>query len=186
MAKTESKMIELGTLAPDFQLHDVITDDLIQFNDSGKYRATVVMFICNHCPYVKHINSELSRVANRYIPKGIRFIAINSNDVDNYPDDSPEYMVDTAHANNYPFPYLFDETQDVAKAYQATCTPDFFVFDQDSLLIYRGQFDDSRPGNNIPVTGSSMTHALDCALENIQVSTTQKPSLGCNIKWRQY
>lgn len=142
------------------------------------------MFICNHCPYVKHVNKELTRLANDYLPKGVNFIAINSNDVENYPDDSPENMKKTALAEGYPFPYLFDETQEVAKAYQAACTPDFFVFDANLVLVYRGQLDDSRPGNQVEVTGNSIRKALDSLLADQPIKFEQKPSLGCNIKWK--
>ncbi|QRN03954.1 redoxin domain-containing protein [Legionella sp. MW5194] len=184
MAKTPSTMSPLGTQAPVFSLTDVVTGKTINLTQDNKAKATVIMFICNHCPYVKHINRELTRLANDYLPKDIRFYAINSNDVVNYPDDSPDNMKRTAITEQYPFPYLFDETQEVARAYQAACTPDFFVYDNQLSLIYRGQFDDSRPGNTIPVTGDSIRVALDCVLANQQVNETQKPSLGCNIKWK--
>jgi thiol-disulfide isomerase/thioredoxin len=143
------------------------------------------MFICNHCPYVKHINKELTRLANDYMKKDVNFIAINSNDVMNYPDDSPENMRITAREQAFPFPYLFDEAQEVAKAYQAACTPDFYVFDSNLVLVYRGQLDDSRPGNKIAVTGDSIRNVLDCLLNNKPISIEQKPSLGCNIKWKK-
>lgn len=184
MAKTPSTMSPLGTQAPFFSLTDVVTGKTINLTQDNQAKATVIMFICNHCPYVKHINKELTRLANDYLPKQIRFYAINSNDVGNYPDDSPDNMKRTAKAEQYPFPYLFDETQEVARAYQAACTPDFFVYDNKLSLIYRGQFDDSRPGNAIPVTGDSIRTALDCMLSNHTVSEAQKPSLGCNIKWK--
>lgn len=183
MAKTLSSMLPLGTIAPDFSLLDVISNNMVSMNQSTAQTATVIMFICNHCPYVKHINFELVRLANDYANKNIRFIAINSNDAKQYPDDSPDHMRQQALALNYPFPYLFDETQEVAMAYQAACTPDFFVFNQNNALVYRGQFDDSRPGNEIAVTGSSIRAALDCLVSGLPVSENQKPSLGCNIKW---
>lgn len=186
MAKTPSSMLPLGTPAPNFSLPDVISGDMVGIDHKQHApKATVVMFICNHCPYVKHVNEELTRLAKEYMEKGVRFIAINSNDIDRYPDDSPENMKKTARENDYPFPYLFDETQEVAKAYQATCTPDFFVFDNKLTLSYRGQLDDSRPGNNIKVDGSSLRYALDRLLASEPIPDNQKPSLGCNIKWKQ-
>lgn len=185
MSKTESKMLPLGTIAPNFELEDVISGKRIKLSETPDFTATVIMFICNHCPYVKHINTELTKLANDYIGKGVRFIAISSNDVEHYPDDSPENMKATAETHHYPFPYLYDATQEVAKAYNAACTPDFFVFGNDLSLIYRGQLDDSRPGNNIPVTGSSIRQALDCLLHDKPINVVQKPSLGCNIKWKQ-
>ncbi len=184
MSKTPSTMIALGTKAPYFELENVRTGKILQFNKESEYKAILIFFICNHCPYVKHINQELTRLANDYIPQGISFLAINSNDVMNYPDDSPENMKLTAHQEQYSFPYLYDETQEVAKAYQAACTPDFFLFDENHTLIYRGQLDDSRPGNAIPVTGESLRQALECLLKNKPLDFTQKPSLGCNIKWK--
>ncbi|CAM2873142.1 thioredoxin family protein [Legionella worsleiensis] len=184
MSKTESTMLALGTKAPHFKLLDVTSGNFIQFDYSPDYNASVIMFICNHCPYVKHINAELTQLAYDYLPKGIRFLAINSNDVEHYPDDSPENMITTARTHEFPFPYLYDETQEVAKAYHAACTPDFFVFDKDLSLAYRGQLDDSRPGNTIPVTGESIRKALDCILADTPLEEVQKPSLGCNIKWK--
>ncbi|AMP89764.1 thioredoxin family protein [Legionella pneumophila] len=184
MARTLSNMLPLGTVAPHFELVDVISGSKVKLRETPRYVATVIMFICNHCPFVKHINKELTRLANDYIPKGIRFLAINSNDIEGYPDDSPENMILTAKAHQYPFPYLYDETQEVAKAYNAACTPDFFVFDSDLSLAYRGQLDDSRPGNDIPVTGNSIRQALDYLLNNKPLDFEQKPSIGCNIKWK--
>ena len=186
MSKTASTMLPLDSKALDFELDDVTTGNRIKLNDSikGTNTATVLMFICNHCPYVKHINAELVRLANEYIPKDIRFLAISSNDVENYPDDSPENMRITAQKEGYPFPYLYDETQEVAKAYHAACTPDFYIFDTELSLVYRGQLDDSRPGNNIPVSGDSIRKALDCIISKNKLDFEQKPSLGCNIKWK--
>lgn len=184
MTKTASTMLPLGTKAPHFELVDVTSDTLVALDGSGYHPATVIFFICNHCPYVKHINAELTRLANDYQDKGIRFVAISSNDVANYPDDSPEQMKLHASANKYPFPYLYDETQDVAKAYHAACTPDIYVFDASLSLVYRGQLDDSRPGNGIPVTGQSVRQALECILTDSPIAVEQKPSLGCNIKWK--
>ncbi|MCE3044892.1 MULTISPECIES: thioredoxin family protein [Legionella] len=185
MARTPSNMKELGSAAPEFSLTDVISNSKVELRSHKGQIATVIMFICNHCPYVKHVNKELSQLAKDYTGKGISFIAINSNDVKNYPDDSPENMRITAQTEDYQFPYLFDETQDVAKAYQAACTPDFFIYDANLTLVYRGQLDDSRPGNQIPVSGISIRNALDCLLNALPVSTEQKPSLGCNIKWKE-
>jgi thiol-disulfide isomerase/thioredoxin len=185
MAKTSSKMIPLGTPAQQFSLPDVVSGETVTLNDRAKrFPATVIMFICNHCPYVKHVSQQLAQLANDYIPKGIRFLAINSNDPEAYPDDSPENMKKTAVEQHYPFPYLYDETQDVAKAYDAACTPDFYIFDADMMLVYRGQLDDSRPGNDVEVTGSDVRTVLDCLLTNKPITIVQKPSLGCNIKWK--
>ncbi|MFA3783482.1 thioredoxin family protein [Melioribacteraceae bacterium 4301-Me] len=184
MAATPSAMIELGTTAPHFNLPDTISGKSMDLDELKSKHATVVMFICNHCPYVKHILSELVKLTNEYIQKGISFIAINSNDVISYPEDSPENMKKLAQEMGFAFPYLYDETQQVAKAYHAECTPDFFVYDKDLKLVYRGQFDDSRPKNNIPVTGKDLKNALDCILQGKEVDKNQKPSIGCNIKWK--
>lgn len=178
-------MIPLGTRAFGFSLPDVRTGTAYTLKDDLRFKATVIMFICNHCPYVKHINEALVKLAKDFQDKGVNFIAINANDVEHYPDDSPENMKKTAQALGYPFPYLYDESQEVARAYQAACTPDFYVFDQKLELVYRGQFDDSRPGNLLPVTGESIRSALECLLLDEPVDPNQKPSLGCNIKWRQ-
>lgn len=186
MAKTPSSMLPLGTQAPGFSLENVITGNMINLHHSNTDSiATVIFFICNHCPYVKHINQALTQLALDYIPKQIQFIAINANDIEQYPDDSPENMKITAAKEGYPFPYLFDSTQEVAKAYEAACTPDFYVFDKTLSLVYRGQFDDSRPGNTIKPSGASIRHALNCLIEGSPVpSENQKPSIGCNIKWK--
>ncbi len=186
MAATPSVMVPLGTPAPDFTLPDAVSGEMKSLRELQGEKGTVVMFICNHCPYVKHIQKELVEVAKEYIPKGIAFIAINSNDPEQYPEDSPENMKRVAEALGYPFPYLFDETQEVAKAYQAACTPDFFVYDAQLRLVYRGQFDDARPGNQEPVTGKDLRAALDALLKGRTIpEDQQKPSIGCNIKWRQ-
>lgn len=185
MAKTPSRMLALGTLAPQFSLRDPVSEQRLGLPGLHEAKATVIMFICNHCPYVRHVNKELTRLANDYMKKGVHFIAINSNDPSHYPEDSPGNMKKTALEESYPFPYLFDETQEVAKAYQAACTPDFYVFDANFVLAYRGQLDDSRPGNQIPVTGASIRQALDCLLANKAIPSEQKPSLGCNIKWKE-
>lgn len=185
MAATPSTMIPLGTTAPDFTLPDTVSGKMCSLQEFKSDKATVIMFICNHCPYVKHIQKELAGLARDYQPKGITFIAISSNDVENYPDDSPENMSREAKEHGYLFPYLYDETQEVAKAYGAACTPDFYVFDKDLACVYRGQLDDSRPGNNIPVSGKDIRAALDAILTGRSISKDQKPSIGCNIKWKK-
>ncbi len=185
MARTPSNMLPLGTLAPDFKLVDAITNNPVTLKNVRGEKGTVVMFICNHCPFVIHVNEEVVRVANDYRTQGFGFVAISSNDVEKYPQDAPEHMWKTAQKNNYTFPYLYDATQEVAKAYDAACTPDFYLFDAESKLIYRGQLDDSRPGNGIPVNGRDLRQALDAVLRNAQVSEHQKPSIGCNIKWKE-
>lgn len=184
MARTPSNMIPLGTVAPDFTLPDAVTGSSFSLQQLKGDTATVVMFICNHCPYVKHINVALVQLANDYMNKDVSFIAISSNDAVNYPDDSPDKMKEQALALGYPFPYLYDETQEVAKLYDAACTPDFYIFDNSLLLVYRGQLDDSRPSNDIPVTGKDMRLALEALLQNTPVSVEQRPSIGCNIKWK--
>ena len=184
MAVTPTTQIQLGFKAPKFSLPNVLTNKNVSFDDLKGEKATLVMFICNHCPFVIHVINELVKLANDYKQKGIKFIAINSNDVINYPDDSPEKMIEFIAKYNIPFPYLFDETQEVAKAYDAACTPDFSVFDKNDTCIYRGQLDDSRPGNTIPVTGNSLREVFDNILNNQEVSKNQKPSIGCNIKWK--
>jgi peroxiredoxin len=184
MANTPSNMLPLGTKAPYFELTDTKSNKLLSLDAVKGVNGTVIMFICNHCPFVIHVNNELVSLANTYFKKGIGFIAISSNDATKYPQDGPDKMAIHAKNENYPFPYLYDESQDVAKAYDAACTPDFFVFDENLKLVYRGQLDDSRPGNGKPVTGSDLRYALDCLLENKVNSTEQKPSIGCSIKWR--
>lgn len=184
MARTPSNMLPLGTKAPDFNLPDTISDGFLNLETLKGKKGTVVMFICNHCPFVIHVNSELVAIANSYFKKGIGFVAISSNDALNYPQDGPEKMKIHAKNEEYPFPYLFDETQSTAQAYDAACTPDFYVFDKNLKLSYRGQLDDSRPGNEKPITGADLRHALDCLIENKENSTIQKPSIGCNIKWK--
>lgn len=185
MAATPSAMVELGTKAPDFNLPDTISGKQISLDEIKSDKATVVMFICNHCPYVIHIIDELSEVVKEYQKKGVNFAAISSNDIVNYPQDSPERMKEFAEAHKFSFPYLFDETQEVAKAYKAECTPDIFVYDKDMKLVYRGQFDDSRPSLSKPVTGKDLTAALDAILEGRPVDENQIPSIGCNIKWKR-
>ena len=185
MAETPSNMVSLGTRAPDFNLPNTKDDTYVNLQAAKGKNGTVIMFICNHCPFVIHVNHMLVSIAKAYADKGIGFMAISSNDANTYPQDGPERMKMHAQNVGYPFPYLYDETQDVAKAYDAACTPDIYVFDADLKLVYRGQLDDSRPGNNIPVTGNDLKHALDCLLENKENTTVQKPSIGCNIKWKQ-
>lgn len=186
MSLTPSNMIDLGTKAPAFELPDSISRSNYSLKHLKGEKGTVIMFICNHCPYVKHVNEEIVRLANDYRILGFSFIAISSNDVKTHPQDHPEEMFKAARKLNYPFPYLYDETQDVARAYQAACTPDFYVFDEALKLVYRGQLDDSRPKNGIPTSGRSIRETLDALLNNRKVSENQKPSMGCNIKWRTY
>lgn len=176
-------MLALGTQAPDFQLPD-IHGNLVQLSDFASAPALVVAFICNHCPYVKHIRDGLATFGGDMNDRSVAMIAISSNDAVNYPDDSPAKMAEEVRAAGYPFPYLYDETQAVAKAYRAACTPDFYLFDKDRRLVYRGQFDDSRPGNDAPVTGNDLRAAVDALLSGQDVTADQKPSLGCNIKWK--
>lgn len=184
MALTPSNMLNLGTEAPNFSLIDTITGNMVSLPNAKGVNATVVMFICNHCPYVKHVNSELVSLANDYTGMGISFIAISSNDAVAYPEDSPAKMKEHSQQVGYTFPYLYDETQEVAKAYDAACTPDFYVFNKNLKLVYRGQLDDSRPGNKVPLTGADMRAALDAIISNQPVSPAQRPSIGCNIKWK--
>lgn len=184
MAATPSNMMPLGTMAPDFTLPNTVTGETVTLQDLKSDVATVIMFICNHCPYVKHIQGELVKLANDYKPKGVSFIAISSNDAVNYPEDSPAKMKELAQQLGNPFPYLYDETQEVAKAYQAACTPDFFVFDKEVKCAYRGQLDGARPKNEVPVTGEDIRAALDAILAGQPVSPEQTPSIGCNIKWK--
>jgi thiol-disulfide isomerase/thioredoxin len=186
MAVTPSTMLPLGTLAPDFKLPDTNKNaEIISLQQAKSDIATVIMFICNHCPYVKHIQTKLVAIANEYQKKNIKFIAINSNDVQKYPADSPEQMHLEAINHHYPFPYLYDESQQVAKDYQAACTPDFYIFDHQLACVYRGRFDASTPGNNIPVTGEDLTLALEQILSKQPITVNQLPSVGCNIKWKK-
>lgn len=184
MSATESNMIPLGTEAPEFKLLDTTTGEIKSLTGLKSKKATVIMFICNHCPFVKHIDDQLVKLSKEYMAKGISFIAINSNDVVHYPQDSPELMTKEALSVGYPFPYLYDETQEVAKAYRAACTPDFYLFDGGMKCVYRGQLDNSRPGNGKPVNGFDLRNALDEVLEGLEVSALQIPSIGCNIKWK--
>lgn len=184
MAETPSTMLPLGTRAADFNLLDPRTQEWVSLDDIKSDIATVIMFICNHCPYVIHIRDELFSFAKEYQKKGVAFVAINANDVDNYPDDAPENMADLADQYQLSFPYLFDATQEVARAYQAACTPDFYIFDSNLHCVYRGQFDNARPGNHQAVTGESMRKALDALISGTAVDPAQIPSVGCNIKWK--
>ncbi len=183
MVATASTMMPLGTMAPDFSLPDTNgkTVSLADFKDAS---ALLVVFMCNHCPFVKHIRLGLADLARNYQGRGVAIVGINANDIANYPDDSPQKMAEEVAAAGYTFPYLFDETQAVAKAYQAACTPDFFVFDGVQRLVYRGQMDDSRPDSGIPVTGKDLREALDAVLAGQPAPENQKPSMGCNIKWK--
>lgn len=183
MAAT-SKMIELGTPAKNFELINAVSEERLSLDDIKSDKATVIMFICNHCPYVIHILDGLVKLTNEYMDKGISFAAISSNDVINYPEDSVDKMKEMALKKNFKFPYLYDETQQVARFYGAECTPDIFVFDKDLKLVYRGQFDDSRPKNDIPVTGKDLRNALDSILKGVPVDQNQIPSIGCSIKWK--
>ena len=178
-------MMPLGTKAPDFNLLDTVSGTNTSLSELKSDIATVIMFICNHCPFVKHIREKLITLANDYIPKGISFIAISSNDASEYPEDAPDKMKDVAQEFGYPFPYLYDESQETAKAYDAACTPDFYIFDNDLRCVYRGQFDASRPGNDVPVTGEDVKSALDAILSEKPITVRQRPSIGCNIKWKQ-
>ena len=184
MARTPSNMLALGTKAPNFNLTDTVTDTQKSLQEVKGEKGTVIMFICNHCPFVVHVNPEISKLGKEYQSKGIGFVAISSNDVRNYPDDSPHLMKLKAKEEGYTFPYLYDETQEVAKAYDAACTPDFYLFNGNLDLVYRGQLDDSRPGNGLPLTGTDLRNAMDALLAGKAISSVQKPSIGCNIKWK--
>lgn len=186
MAATESTMLPLGTEAPAFDLPDTNPPGRnVSLDDFTDRDALVVMFLCNHCPFVKHIRDELASVARDYQPRGVGFVAISANDVSTHPDDAPERMTEEANDAGYPFAYLYNESQETAKAYRAACTPDFFVFDRDRRLVYRGQLDDSRPSNGMPVTGADLRRAIDAALAGKRAPEPQKPSVGCNIKWKK-
>jgi peroxiredoxin len=184
MARTESTMLPLGTSAPDFTLPNVVTHRDLSLKDAAGPKGLLVMFLCRHCPFVKHLQSALAQLGRDYQGKGISIVAISSNDAATNPEDSPESLAEQAREIGFTFPYLYDETQQVARAYHAACTPDFFLFDSALKLVYRGQFDASRPGNEIPVTGHDLRASLDALLANQPVNPHQHPSLGCNIKWR--
>jgi len=183
MVAVNSTMLPLGTKAPQFRLPDT-SGKMVSLSDFKNAPALLVVFMCNHCPYVKHIRAGLAQVARDYMPRRVGMVGINSNDVANYPADSPAKMAEEVKSAGYIFPYLYDESQEVAKAYRAACTPDIFLFDKEQQLFYRGQFDDSRPGNAIPVTGQDLRAALDSVLAGKPTSPNQKPSIGCNIKWK--
>jgi peroxiredoxin len=184
MALTESTMLELGTIAPDFALTDAVTGNTVRRDDFRGKDALLVLFICAHCPYVKHIEKSLGQLGADYAGKSLAIVAISSNDVNTHPADSPAGMKQQANENGFVFPYLYDESQAVAHAYKAACTPDPYLFDADFKLVYRGQYDDSRPGNGVPVTGKDLRAAIDALLAGKPAPTEQKPSIGCNIKWK--
>jgi peroxiredoxin len=183
MVAVNSTMLPLGTRAPDFRLPDT-NGKMVSLADFENANALLVIFMCNHCPYVKHIRSGLAQLARDYLPRGVAMVGISSNDVENYPQDSPRKMAEEAKAAGYIFPYLYDETQEVAKAYRAACTPDLYLFDGEQRLVYRGQLDDSRPGSNLPVTGKDVRSALDALLAGKPMPPNQRASIGCNIKWK--
>jgi peroxiredoxin len=185
MAETPSTMLPLGTSAPDFNLPDPSSGKSVSLADFKDAPALVVAFLCNHCPYVKHIQKQFAALAKEFQARGVAVVGISSNDVENYPDDSPAKMAAESKQAGYTFPYLYDETQQVAKAYRAACTPDLYLFDRGRRLVYRGQFDDSRPGNGRPVSGADLRAALEAVLGGGAVSASQKPSMGCNIKWKR-
>lgn len=185
MALTPTKAIPLGFKAPDFELLDTVSGRVLSYEDIKGTHGTLVMFICNHCPYVVHVRRQLIQLAKDYQEKGIGFVAISSNDAENYPQDGPEAMKELATSEKWPFPYLYDETQEVAKAYDAVCTPDFDLFNAGDVCVYRGQLDGSRPGNDQPVNGAEMRRAMDLMLNGKTIpAEEQKPSMGCNIKWK--
>jgi peroxiredoxin len=184
MVATASTMLPLGTSAPDFSLPAAADGATVSLSDFSEAPVLLVMFISNHCPYVKHVAAEIGRLGADYGPRGVAVVAIGSNDVDDYPDDAPERMVEFAAAHGFGFPYLYDETQAVARAYRAACTPDFFVFDRERKLVYRGQLDGARPANDEPVDGRDLRAALDAVLDGSPVPEPQRPSMGCNIKWK--
>lgn len=183
MVKTLSTMLELGTAAPDFALTDVVSNETISLGTFKGKKGLLVMFICQHCPFVKHIEDELGRIGQDYVPKDVSVLAISSNSVETHPQDDPDNMREQVKRAGFNFPYAYDETQEVAKSYTAACTPDFFLFDGDHKLVYRGQLDDSRPGNDKPVDGKSLRAALDQIVAGSPIPTEQSPSIGCNIKW---
>lgn len=183
MVMVESTMLPLGTAAPDFALPDVVTGQTVTLDSFAGAPALLVMFICRHCPFVKHVEQELARIGQDYGTKGLSIVAISANSLETHPQDGPEHLKAQALDLGFTFPYCFDESQDVAKRYTAACTPDFFVFDSDQTLVYRGQLDDSRPSTEVPVTGKDLRAALDLVLAGKPAPTEQKPSIGCNIKW---
>lgn len=184
MAQTPSQMVPLGTIASPFSLTDVRTGQAVSLEAIRSDVATLVMFICNHCPYVKHVKGQLASLGTDYQSKGVSVVAISSNDAEKYPEDGPDKMKETAEEWGFTFPYLYDPTQEIARAYDAACTPDFYIFDKDLHLVYRGQLDDSRPKNDVPSTGKDIRAALDALLAGKPVAVDQKPGIGCNIKWK--
>ncbi|MBD2393133.1 thioredoxin family protein [Cyanobacterium aponinum FACHB-4101] len=184
MARTPSIMLPLGTIAPDFNLPDTVSGKIISLKDFQGCKGLLVMFICQHCPFVKHVEQELAKIGHDYGSQNLGIVAISSNDAENYPDDSPANLKQMAEKLGFNFPFCYDETQEVAKAYQAACTPDFYLFDSDFRLVYRGQLDDSRPSLDIPVTGKDLRDAIASLLAGKPINPEQKPSLGCNIKWK--
>ncbi len=184
MSETPSTMLPLGTKAPDFSLPDVRTGEQVGLDKFTDDKALLVMFICNHCPYVKHVRDELAEIGRNYSGRDLGIVAISANDAENYPDDAPGKLAETAEELGFPFPVCYDESQETATAYTAACTPDFFLFDQDRKLVYRGQLDDSRPGSGVPVTGNDLRDAIFSVLNDRPVNSEQKPSMGCNIKWK--
>ena len=183
MARTPSTMLELGTKAPYFSLKDA-SGETVVFNDKTDARGILVMFICNHCPFVIHVAERLAELTNDFMQRGFKVYAINSNDIEKYPDDSPEKMRQEVESRNYQFPYLLDETQEVAKSYRAACTPDFYLFDRNHTLVYRGRMDGSTPGNDVEVTGHELLEAVNALEHGKHVNAEQQPSIGCNIKWK--
>ena len=184
MAETPSRMVELGTTAPEFSLPDVVGGQTVSLNTFAGTKALLVMFISPHCPFVKHVQEELARVGRDYASRDLGIVAISANDAENYPEDSPPRLKEMAERLGFGFPFCYDESQEIARAYDAACTPDFFLFDASRNLVYRGQLDSSRPGNEIPVTGIDLRLALDAVLSDLAVDSNQRPSIGCNIKWK--
>ncbi|MBE9222031.1 thioredoxin family protein [Cyanobacterium stanieri LEGE 03274] len=185
MARTPSTMLELGTKAPDFNLLDTVSGKNISLQDFSDSKGLLIIFLSCHCPFVKHVRAEYAKLSKDYIPQGLSIVAISPNDIENYPDDAPEKLKEMAEEENFNFPVCYDETQEVAKAYRAACTPDYYLFDSDLKLVYRGQLDDSRPSLDIPVNGVDMRNAIEALLSGKQIDENQKPSLGCNIKWKK-
>lgn len=183
MSDTPSTMLDLGSRAPNFKLFDTVNNQLVSLSDFSNAKGMLVVFMCNHCPFVKHVLKRFVEVARDFQQKGIGVVAVSSNDVENYPDDSPVKMAKLARKYQFSFPYVYDGSQEVAKAYRAACTPDFFLFNENEELVYRGQFDSSRPGNNEQVTGEDLQEAVELLMDG-KVKEDQKPSMGCNIKWK--
>ncbi|MDC0552212.1 thioredoxin family protein [Flavobacteriaceae bacterium] len=184
MARTNSNMVPLGTEAKDFKLYDTVSKTVVSFDQIKGSLGTLILFICNHCPFVIHINPILIKISKKYKKSGLNIVAISSNDVEKYPQDGPSQMAKHAKKNGYDFPYLFDETQEVAKIYDAACTPDIYLYNYNNRLVYKGQIDDSRPGNNIPINGNDLVNAIECLISKVENKRIQKPSIGCNIKWK--